>query len=73
MSCEICEFVAEAEEHIWLPEAIARAYATGFASGFMLRTETTYVEYCQEHADVMRAALRAAGAKPIPIGSGGTA
>ena len=48
-----------------MADAVGTAYIEGFAHGFMLRTDTTYEEFCQKHADEMKAALLAEGAKPF--------
>lgn len=76
MSCSICERIENAEANVKASfgyeeerevtsDAIGTAYIEGFALGFMLRTEATYTEFCQKHADEMKTALLAAGAKPI--------
>jgi len=71
--CEICEFIEQGTValHGYLPtnplRGLAWAFICGFARGFNLRQKTTYLEFCPEHADMMKDALLAAGAEPIPI------
>lgn len=68
--CEICKYVDDhpAPTNVFHHDvAVAKAYIAGFAQGFNLRTETTYTELCQLHADWMRAALLAAGSKPVEL------
>ena len=78
--CPICEHIESLTRIIradkigyTLEEALVASYVTGFSRGFMLRSDVTYVEYCQKHADLMSAALAEAGAKPVPTGQGGSA
>ena len=81
MICPICEYahknVLVGDPYGWetdnLLEAIGKSYVEGFAFGFSLSKDATYMEFCQAHADMMKAALLEAGSHPIPTGPKGSA
>lgn len=78
--CEVCQYasqlLARYGSHLSMPSGLSSdveaAFVAGFARGFNIRKDTTYIEYCPHHADMVQAALLAEGAHHVPLTSGGT-
>ena len=71
--CFVCDrFKSMKDQDLHLAE-VKNAFIWGFAIGFNVRKDATFMETCSEHAQMLTAALLEAGSKPIPISPGGQA
>jgi hypothetical protein len=77
MTCAICDRAQQLHmladvDGVRTLDVIGRALCDGIAAGFNMRKDVTYVEYCREHAELLKDSLKRYGSHQVPITSGGS-
>ena len=72
MSCIVCKVASRVEGSPKLSD-VETAFISGLALGFVIRYDVTLLETCPEHGQLLKQALRSAGATDIPVVRGGSA
>lgn len=74
-ACFVCEAVRLSLKNIERTDStseefkplLGEVFIAGFAIGFNLRRQTSYMEACQRHRDALSAALQASGSRPVSV------